>query len=119
VKNITVVEYFTITVGCVLRMVPVLLQMYVTARPVILVLNVSCMLAMERYSVTHPCALLMVLVSLQTLVLVIMDTLVINVPNGTVSVINAAAMERVMHLINVGVTQGSTDNRVKRGRVVV
>jgi len=119
VKNITVVEYFTIIVGCALRMVPVLLQMYVTASPVILVLSVSCIHVTERYSVTHLYALPMVLVSPQTLVHARMDILVINAPNGTVSVINVVAMERVTRLISVGVTQGSTDNRVKRGRVVV
>jgi len=55
----------------------------------------------------------MVLVLLLTLVLVIMDTLVINAPNGTVSVINVVATERVMHLISVGVTKDSTDKLVK------
>jgi len=62
--------------------------------------------------VTLPCALPMERVSLLIHVNATMDTLVISAPNGTVSETNVVATERVMHLISVGVTKGSTDKTV-------
>jgi len=69
-------------------------------------------LVMGLFILTHPYVPPMEHVWLLTLVLVIMDTLVTSVPNGTVSVTNVVATERVMHLISVGVTQGSITKTV-------
>jgi len=70
-----------------------------------LVLNVSCTLVTERYTLTHPFVLIMERVLHLTPVNAIMDTLVINVVNGIVSGTNVRVMERVMHPISVGVTK--------------
>jgi len=109
VNRIGVMEMYTITQMYVLRMERVWHQIHVVVIRVILVVTVNYGHVTVLCTITRLCALLMELVLLLTFVNAIMDTLVTNAPNGTVSVTNVVVMERVMHLISVGVIQDTTD----------